>query len=146
MQVIRELSYVYAAVAPEHGLMTSLILPYATTEMLNRFLAQVARDAGRLFRGHASRSSRLAPGQRVADPRKSPLDLSTRLQSQRVNPAEHLWEEWREKYLHNLVFPSLEDLIECLAQALAELTKDTQRLRSMMFFPQFKAESQIVTW
>src|SRR5215467_10553873 len=48
-QVIRELSYVYAAVAPEQGLMTSLILPYANTEMMNLFLAQVARDFADYF-------------------------------------------------------------------------------------------------
>jgi len=34
-QVIRESSYVYAAVAPEQGLMTCLILPRADTEMMN---------------------------------------------------------------------------------------------------------------
>jgi len=27
--------------------------------------------------------------------------------SPEVNPVEHLWEELREKYLHNLVFSSL---------------------------------------
>ena len=43
-QVIRQSSSVYAAVAPEQGLMTSLILPHANTEMMNLFLAQVARD------------------------------------------------------------------------------------------------------
>ena len=58
-----------------------------------------------------------------------------------VNPVEHLWEEIREKYLHNRVFPSLEELIEVLCQTLAELTEDQQRLRSMMFFPHFRLES-----
>ncbi len=47
----------------------------------------------------------------------------------------------REKYLHNRIFPSLEDLIEVLCRALTELTDDTQRLRSMMFFPHFRTES-----
>ena len=60
--------------------------------------------------------------------------------SPEVNPVEHLWEELREKYLHNRVFPSLEDLIEVLCQALAELTEDKQRLRSMMFFPHFRMD------
>lgn len=41
-QVIRQSSYVYAAVAPEQGLMTSLILPSADTAMMNLFLAHVA--------------------------------------------------------------------------------------------------------
>ena len=33
-QVIREFSYVFAAVAPEQGLMTSLVLPSADTAMM----------------------------------------------------------------------------------------------------------------
>jgi len=61
--------------------------------------------------------------------------------SPEVNPVEHLWEEVREKYLHNRIFPSLEDLIEVLCQALTDLTEDKKRLRSMMFFPHFRTES-----
>ena len=48
-QVVRESSYVYAAVAPEQGLMTSLILPSANTAMMNLFLAQVAQDFADYF-------------------------------------------------------------------------------------------------
>jgi hypothetical protein len=136
-QVIRELSYVYAAVAPEHGLMTSLILPYANTEMMNLFLAQVARDFADYFvvmqvdqaGWHRAKELQIPENIRlIFQPAYSP----------EVNPVEHLWEEVREKYLHNRVFPSLEDLLEVLCQALAELTEDTQRLSSMMFFPHFR--------
>jgi transposase len=61
--------------------------------------------------------------------------------SPEVNPVEHLWEDPREKYLHNRIFSSLEGLIEVLCQALSDLTEDKQRLRSMMFFPHFRVES-----
>src|SRR5205085_2326608 len=43
--------------------------------------------------------------------------------SPEVNPVEHLWEEVREKYLHNRVFSSLDELIEVLCQALTDLTE-----------------------
>jgi hypothetical protein len=43
-QIVREYSYVYAAVAPELGKMTSLILPYANTKMMNIFLNQTSED------------------------------------------------------------------------------------------------------
>jgi len=36
--------YVYSAVCMALGKMTSLILPYANTEMMSLFLAQVAED------------------------------------------------------------------------------------------------------
>jgi hypothetical protein len=139
-QVIRQSSYVFAAVAPEQGLMTSLILPYADTAMMNLFLAQVARDFADYFivmqvdqaGWHRSKELQVPENIRfIFQPAYSP----------EVNPVEHLWEELREKYLHNLVFPSLEELIDVLCQALSELTEDTARLRSMMFFPHFRIEA-----
>ena len=63
-----------------------------------------------------------------------------------VNPVEHLWEELREKYLHNRVFPSLDELSEVLYQALTELTADKERLHSMMFFPHFRIENENANW
>jgi hypothetical protein len=139
-QVIREFSYVYAAVAPEQGLMTSLILPHADSQMMNLFLAQVARDFADYFivmqvdqaGWHRAKDLQVPENMRlIFQPAYSP----------EVNPVEHLWEEVREKYLHNRVLPSLEELIEVLCQALAELTQDQARLRSMMFFPHFRMES-----
>jgi hypothetical protein len=139
-QVIRESSYVYAAVAPEQGLMTSLILPSADTAMMNLFLAQVAQDFADYFivmqvdqaGWHRAKDLQVPENIRlIFQPAYSP----------EVNPVEHLWEELREKYLHNRVFSSLEDLLEVLCQALSDLTEDKQRLRSMMFFPHFRVES-----
>lgn len=48
-QQIREYVYAYAAVAPQLGQMTSLVLPYANTKMMNLFLAQVAVDLREYF-------------------------------------------------------------------------------------------------
>lgn len=136
-QVIREFSYVYAAVAPEQGLMTSLILPHANTQMMNLFLAQVAQDFADYFivmqvdqaGWHRAKDLKVPENMRlIFQPAYSP----------EVNPVEHLWEEVREKYLHNRLFASLDELIEVLCQALSELTQDTERLRSMMFFPHFR--------
>ncbi len=50
-------------------------------------------------------------------------------------PVEHLWEELREKYLHNRLFSSLDSLVEVLCQGLNELADDKERLSSMMSFP-----------
>ena len=43
-QIVRTFVYVYAAVCMALGEMTSLILPYANTEMMNLFLEEVSRD------------------------------------------------------------------------------------------------------
>jgi putative transposase len=139
-QVIRAFSSVYAAVAPEQGLMTSLILPSADTAMMNIFLAHVAEVFADYFLvmqvdqagWHRAKELHIPENIRlIFQPAYSP----------EVNPVEHLWEELREKYLHNRIFPSLEDLIDVLCQALSDLTEDTERLRSMMFFPHFRMES-----
>jgi len=138
-QIIRQSSYVFAAVAPEQGLMTSLILPSADTAMMNLFLAQVAQDFADYFivmqvdqaGWHRAKDLHVPENIRlIFQPAYSP----------EVNPVEHLWDELREKYLHNRIFPSLEDLIEVLCQALSALTEDKKRLRSMMFFPHFRME------
>jgi len=139
-QVIRQSSYVYAAVAPEQGLMASLILPSADTAMMNLFLAHVAEVFADYFivmqvdqaGWHRSKELQVPENIRfIFQPAYSP----------EVNPVEHLWEELREKYLHNLVFSSLEELIDVLCTALNDLTDDQERLRSMMFFPHFRIEA-----
>jgi len=43
-QVVRQSFYVYCAVAPSLGKISSLILPYGNTEMMNIFLEQVSQD------------------------------------------------------------------------------------------------------
>src|SRR6266849_4533101 len=48
-QLIREYTYVYAAVAPAEGKMTSLILPSADTEMMNLFLEHVSKTYEKYF-------------------------------------------------------------------------------------------------
>lgn len=139
-QVIRQSCYVYAAVAPEQGLMTSLILPRADTQMMNLFLAQVAQDFANYFIVMQVDQA----GWHRANDLQVPENIRLIFQpaySPEVNPVEHLWEELREKYLHNLAFPSLEQLIEVLCQGLNALADDRERLHSMMFFPHFRSQS-----
>ena len=55
--------------------------------------------------------------------------------SPEVNPTEHIWEELREKYLHNLVFNSLEDTMNKVEKGLKDLALKPDYVRSMTFFP-----------
>jgi hypothetical protein len=48
-QIVRTFLYVYAAVCAALGKMTSLILPYANTDMMNLFLREVAEDFKEYF-------------------------------------------------------------------------------------------------
>ena len=55
--------------------------------------------------------------------------------SPEVHPVEQVWDELREKYFQNRMFPSLDELIEALCQGLTALADDPQRLRSLTSFP-----------
>src|SRR5437588_11762251 len=67
-QIVREYTYVYAAVAPQAGRMTSLILPRADTAMMNLFLEHVAKTFADSFivmqldRAARHRAKALQPG------------------------------------------------------------------------------------
>ena len=127
--------YVYSAVAPAKGEMTSLVLPSADTAMMNLFLEHVSQTFSCVLHRHASRWGGLASLRRIGGPFQHPLDHPTSLQSPRVNPVEHIWDELREKYFENRTFPSLDALIEVLCQGLNQLAHDSARLRSLTGFP-----------
>ena len=65
-QIVREYTYVYAAVAPQEGKMTSLILPTADTAMMNLLTFACRQDLRGLFYRDAGGSSGMASCQRSA--------------------------------------------------------------------------------
>ena len=133
-QIARTFVYVYAAVCMALGQMTSLILPYANTDMMNLFLEEVSNDfkdyfvimlvdgAGR----HRSGDLKIPENIRlVQQPSHSP----------ELNPVEHLWEELRENYLPNKAFNSLDAVEQALCKGLLDLHHNPARVSSMTNFP-----------
>jgi hypothetical protein len=133
-QVVRESVYVYAAVAPEAGLMSSLVLPSANTAMMNLFLEHAAKTFADYFIVMQVDQASWHHSKELVVPANIRL-IEQPAYSPEVNPVEHVWEDLREKYLHNRLFPSLDALIEVLCQALNDLTLDKQRISSMTSFP-----------
>jgi len=133
-QIARTFVYVYAAVCMALGEMTSLILPYANTDMMNLFLEEVSHDFEEYFvillvdgaGWHRSQDLKIPENIRlIQQPSYSP----------ELNPVEHLWEELREKYLPNKAFKSLDAVEHALCKALRDLHRDPNRVRSMTNFP-----------
>jgi putative transposase len=133
-QVARTFVWVYAAVCMALGKMTSLILPYANTEMMNLFLEEVSRDFKQYFvimlvdgaGWHRSRDLKIPENIRlIQQPSHSP----------ELNPAEHLWEELREKYLPNKAFKTLDAVVKALCKGLRDLHSDPEKVTSMTNFP-----------
>jgi hypothetical protein len=133
-QVVRAFVYVYAAVCMALGKITSLILPYANTDMMNLFLEEVSNDFKEYFvimvvdgaGWHRSHGLKVPENIRlIQQPSHSP----------ELNPVEHLWEELREKFLPNKAFKSLDGVEHALCEGLQELHADPNRVRSMTNFP-----------
>jgi putative transposase len=136
-QVVRESMDVFAAVAPALGRLAALVLASANTAMMTLFLEEVSQTFADFFivmqvdqaSWHHSKALVIPPNIRlIQQPAYSP----------EVNPVEHLWEELREKYLHNRIFSSLELVVEELCEGLNALAEDHARISSMMSFPHLK--------
>ncbi len=134
VQVVREYVYVYAAVAPVQGHMVSLILPETSTAMMNLFLEHVSHTFPSHFIVMQVDQAGWHRSQELIIPANIRL-IPQPAYSPEVNPVEHIWDELREKYFHNRIFPSLDGVIEVLCQGLTALADDPQRLRSLTSFP-----------
>ena len=139
-QIVREYTYVYTAVAPKTGEISSLVLPYCNTAMMNIFLNHVSNTFSEYFivmqtdqaGWHDSKDLVLPPNIRlIPQPAYSP----------ELNPVEHLWEELREKDLPNRAFPSLDAVIDALCYGLQRLEQNSKLIRSMTYFPHFRMVS-----
>jgi len=133
-QIVRTFLYVYAAVCMVLGKMTSLILPYANTEMMNLFLEEVSNDFKNYFvimlvdgaGWHRSKDLRVPENIRL---------LQQPSHSPELNPVEHLWEELRENHLPNKAFKSLDAVEQALCTGLRSLHDDSSKVSSMTNFP-----------
>jgi hypothetical protein len=137
---VREYTYVYTAVAPEEGKMTSLILPGANTAMMNLFLEHVSQTFADFFLVMQVDQAGWHRAKDLVVPDNIRLIFQP-AHSPELNPVEHVWEERREKHLPNLALASLEDVMDKLCAGLNQLEADSERLRSMTYFPHFRAVS-----
>ncbi len=133
-QIVREYLYAFVAVCPALGRMTSLVIPYANTAMMNLFLAHLAREFDGYFvlmlmdqaSWHVSKELKVPENFRLIPlPPYSP----------ELNPVEHIWDDIREKGFHNQAFQSLDEVEDQLCNQLIALEKEPKRLRSLTSFP-----------
>lgn len=131
---VREYVYAYSAVAPALGKMTSLILPYSDSDMMNIFLEHVSKEFSDYF---IIMQLDQAPWH-MSDKIKKPYNIEFLPQppySPELNPTEHIWEDIREKDLPNTGFKLIKKLKDALSDGLNRLANDVEYLRSMTFFP-----------
>lgn len=137
-QVVREYSYAFTAVAPKQGFLYSLILPKANSAMMSLFLEHVAQEYAEYFivmqvdRAGWHRSKELVVPENIRL-------LEQPAHSPEVQPAEHIWDEVREKQFHNRVFESMDEVEARLVEGLNALRAEPERVRSLTYFPHFRS-------
>lgn len=133
-QVIREYMYVYSAVCPAEGKLTSLILPHADSQMMSLFLEHVSKEFANFFIILVADRAGWHLSKKLVLPENISI-LPLPPYSPELNPVEHLWEEIREKGLANIAFESLDELEDKLCQKLKKIAQNTELIKSMTNFP-----------
>src|SRR5260370_24187369 len=119
-QLIRELVYIFAALAPATGELISLILPESNTAMMTLFLEHVSQTLSKYFIVMQVDQAAWHGSSELVIPSNIRL-IEQPPYSPEVTPAEHLWDELREKYLHNRAFSSLNYLFDLFCLRLTTL-------------------------
>ena len=110
--------------------MDSLILPWANTQSMQFFIDEIAR------RYPDEKIVMIADGAswHTTEQLVFPVNLRIRplpAYAPELNPVEHIWDELREKFFHNLAFDSLHALENQLVTALRHLENNPQIVRSI---------------
>ena len=108
--LVHQYVYVYGAVSIPQGNFDSLVLPHVNGGCMGLYLAEISRQYPNdnilmVLEGagwHKNKSMPIPENIRL---------LSLPSYSPELNPAEHLWDELREKHFHNRAFDSLDALL-----------------------------------
>jgi hypothetical protein len=136
-RIVREYGYSYAAVSPHDGVLDSLVLPEVNASLMSLFLAEVAqRHPHEFILMVLDGAGWHRAGDLIVPERMRLYPLPAR--SPELNPAEHVWDELREKWLANCLFDS-QAAVDCQVQkGLAALEKDRTRVASLAGFTWIK--------
>jgi transposase len=133
----REYIYAFAAVAPSIGGMTALVLPASNSAMMNIFLEQTSQDFKDYFIVMQVDGASYHKSKELLVPENVRL-LIQPPRSPELNPAEHIWEELREKNFYNRAFESLAEVSDVLCKGIKELMELPQKIKSMTNFPHLR--------
>ena len=123
-------TYAYGAVSPLDGAFDSLVLPHVNSECMQIFINEIVSrypndNIIMILDGagwHKSNDFNLPDNLRL---------LFLPPYSPELNPQEHIWDEWREKYFHNRAFESMDALENHLVAALNNLENAPALIKSI---------------
>jgi len=132
-RIVREYTYAYAAVSPADGVMDSLVLPYANTEAMSIFLAEVGSRHPEEFIGMFCDQAGWHKSKDLKVPENIVL-LPIPPRSPELNPSEHLWEHLRENWFCNEEFDTMGEVEEQLCNGLRSLEDNRQITKKLTNF------------
>lgn len=132
-QVERQYTYAYAAVAPFDGELMSLVLPEVNAEMMSIFLKETARRYLNEQVVMIMDQAGWHKAKRLQIPDNITLSWLPPY-SPELNPVEHLWEQIRERWFHNHLFPSLKAVEIELVSALQHFLQSPTELMALTRF------------
>jgi DDE superfamily endonuclease len=139
-RIVRQYGYAYAAVSPPDGVVDSLVLPEVNADTMSLFLAEVAGRPPRQFifmvldGAGWHRAGDLVIAERM---RLYPLPA----RSPELNPTEHRWDEWREKWLAHRMFDCQDAVDGQVQKGWAALEKDRPKVAPLAGFGWIKSIS-----
>jgi transposase len=136
-QVVRQAVYAYAAVCPENGSITAMVCDHANTEMMNVFLGEVADEYPQNLVIMQVDGAAWHKSKDLVIPENIHFIIQPPY-SPELNSVEHLWDEIREKYFHNLLFESIKAVEETLDTAFRQLQEVPEKIKRMTEFPFLK--------
>jgi transposase len=112
------------------GNFDSLVLPHVNSDCMALFLQEVSQ------RYPNENIVMVLDGAGWHKSQSMPIPSHIRLinlppYSPELNPVEHIWDELREKYFHNMAFDSLDALEDHLVTGLTSLEQQPQRVKSI---------------
>jgi hypothetical protein len=132
-QIVREYTYAYVSVCPFDGTMDSLVLPWASSKIMQIYLDEISRrHSGKFILMFLDQAGWHREGELKAPEniRLAPLPSY----SPELNPTEHIFDELREKFFHNLAFNSMKAVEDRLVDGLHELENNKSLVQSTTGF------------
>lgn len=131
-----EWAYLFGAVCAERGVGVGLVLPFATSEMMNLHLVEISkavtpgRHAVLVLDGAGWHQS----GGRLTVPDNITL-LHMPPYSPELNPVENIWQYLRQNSLSNRVFDGYNAIVDACCDAWMALMNSPDQIRSIATRP-----------
>jgi len=130
----RQFTYVYGSVSPLQGELDWSLSDKMNTPQMAAFLAQVSQAHPQEFMVMVLDGASSHKTKALVVPENIRL-IRLPGYSPELNPAEHIWDEVREKAFPNLVLDQMVLVIERLKTGLSALAADPDRVRSITAWP-----------